>query len=340
MLDLLQPWLPMGFAFVLSALFSLVVREAGVLDHPNARSSHSNPTPRGGGVGILAGFAAALAVQSVELPHLSAVLVALLVLSTLAGGVGLLDDLFTLSEKLKFMALVSISLAVAFTAGPVTELAWQVPWVIGLLGSALFVFTTVNAINFMDGSDGLMVAALVPATLALAGMGDGDFAAICILLALAQLGFALLNALIFDSRGSLFSGDAGSLGVAVLVCGLALWWASTGPSGSVWLVPLILLPLLGDVLLTMASRARAGRRLFSPHRAHAYQLLIRLGWSHGRVALIWVALSTIAALLAWLVHEQSALVKFVTFGGGVIAFTTFHQAVRRHVRSRGLDTTQ
>ncbi len=340
MLDLLQPWLPLGFAFVLSALFSLVVREAGVLDHPNARSSHSNPTPRGGGVGVLAGFAAAIAVQSVDMPQLSAMLVAVLVLATLAGLVGLLDDLFTLSEKLKFLALVSISLSLAFTAGPVTEVGWELPWILGLLGSALFVFTAVNAINFMDGSDGLMVAALVPATLALAGMGEGDFAAICILLALAQLGFALFNAPIFDSRGSLFSGDAGSLGVSVLVCGFALYWASTGPAGSVWLVPLILLPLLGDVLLTMASRARAGRRLFTPHRAHAYQLLIRLGWSHGRVALIWVSLATIAALLAWLVHEQSALAKFATFAGGVVGFAVFHQSVRRYVRARGLDTTQ
>lgn len=340
MLDLFNPWLPMGFAFVLSALFSLVVREAGILDHPNARSSHSDPTPRGGGVGVLAGFAAAVAVQPLDAPHLASMLIAVLVLATLAGLVGLLDDLFTLSEKFKFAALSSISLAVAFTAGPVTNLGWELPWVLGLLGSALFVFTTVNAVNFMDGSDGLMVAGLVPATLALAAMGEGDFAAICILFALAQLGFALWNAPIFGARGSLFSGDAGSLGISVLLCGLALYWASTTSDGAVWLVPLILLPILGDVLLTMGARAKAGRRLFTPHRAHAYQLLIRLGWSHGRVALIWVMLGAIAALLAWLVHEQSALVKFLAFAASTAGFTVFHQAVRRHVRARGMDTTQ
>ena len=226
------------------------------------------------------------------------------------------------------------------TAGPVTELGITLPWWLGLVGSALFVFTTVNAINFMDGSDGLMVAALVPATLALAAMGEGDFAALCILFALAQLGFALWNAPIFAARGFLFSGDAGSLGISVLYCGLALYWASTGTAGSVWLVPLILLPFLGDVLLTMASRARAGRRLFTPHRAHAYQLLIRLGWSHGRVALIWVMLASICALLAWLVHDQAAWAKAAMFVVTTLGFTIFHQAVRRYVRARGLDTTQ
>lgn len=332
--------LPLLVAFILAAVTAGLVRRAGILDHPNARSNHAAPTPRGGGLGIVTGFLAALWLIPVAAPSEGAALAGVAICTVLAAALGFLDDLFTLGERLKFLVLTLISLALAGMAGPVTELGIPLPWMIGWLGSALFVFTLANAVNFMDGADGLMAAALIPAALALAWLAPGSIGVGALALALALAGFSIWNAPLVSARGTLFSGDAGSLGAAVIFAGLALAWASTAPSGSVWLVPLLVLPLLGDVLLTMAARVRAGRSPFVAHRAHSYQLLIAMGHSHRRVALIWGAMSLGCGALALLARALPPVAWPLSFGLAVIAFSLLHRRWRRQARSRGLDVYQ
>lgn len=326
--------------FLVAAAIAWLVREAAILDHPNGRSSHAAPTPRGGGLGILAGFLAAIALAGATSPSGAAALSGMAVCGCLAGLLGLGDDLFVLSERLKFVALTALSLAIAMIAGPVTDLGFALPWWIGFLGSALWVFTTANAVNFMDGSDGLMVAVLVPAALALGVMGEGDVATGGFALAAATAGFAVFNAPLVRERGSLFAGDVGSLSASVLFAGLALYWAAISGAGTVWLAPLLILPVLADVLLTMAARAKAGRRLFVPHRAHAYQLLIRMGTSHGRVAMIWGLLTMACGVLAMIGAAGPVWARPAVFLVGVASAIVLHQLVRRRARAAGLDTTQ
>lgn len=323
-----------------AAAATAAVREAGLIDRPNHRSSHSNPTPRGGGLGVLTGFALALLWL---VPGETETRPAYAVIALCGAGaacLGLLDDLFTLSEKLKFVVLVTLSWLLAAFAGPVTDLGLVLPYWLGLAGSALFVFTAVNAVNFMDGSDGLMAGSLAVASAGLALLSGGSLALLALAMAAAWLGFALFNAPVLGARGSVFAGDAGALGGAMLTSGLLLFWAAGAAPGSAFVAALLLLPLLGDVLLTMAARARAGRRLLTPHRAHAYQLLIRMEWSHRRVALVWSGLSAVAAGLAYIGHLLPAGGKAGMFVLGVLAFSLFHRQVRRMARAQGLDTTQ
>lgn len=322
----------------LSAIASFAVLKAGILDRPNHRSSHHTPTPRGGGLGALTAFIFGLALLAPDLPPLA--MTAILACGAGAAAIGLLDDLFTLSEKLKFMALSGLAVSLAILAGPVTDLGFVLPWSVGVVGSALFVFTAVNAINFMDGSDGLMAGSLAVAAAGLGWIAGGDLALVCYAFALAWVGFALLNAPVFGARGRLFAGDVGALGGAMILAGLLLFWASRAAPGSAWLAALIILPVLGDVLLTMAARARAGERLFSPHRAHAYQLLIRTGHSHRRVALIWCLLTAIAVALAAMGTAFSASGKAGLFWAAVLAFTLFHWRVRRWAKAQGLETAR
>jgi len=331
---------PLVAAFVTALLLGRVMRRAAIIDRPNQRSNHDRPTPRGGGLGIVAGFFVALALFPEQPPASAAMLAGLALCGGIAGGAGLLDDLFTLSEMLKFIVLMALSLALAAMAGPVTHLGIELPWIIGLLGSALWIFTTANAVNFMDGSDGLIAACLIPACLVLGLAGGGEIAPASLALAAALAGFAVWNAPLLRPRGTLFAGDAGALGAAVLFAGLALRWAATGPDGTVWLAALLILPLLGDVLLTMAARAKAGRRLFAPHRAHAYQLLIRLGMSHRRVALVWAGLSLACGVLAMIGAAGPVGLKFGVFLIGVVGFTLFHRIVRTRAAAAGEDITQ
>tara|TARA_R110002072_G_scaffold123116_3_gene258305 strand:- start:1884 stop:2894 length:1011 start_codon:yes stop_codon:yes gene_type:complete len=332
--------LPMIAAFATALLLGWAMRRAGIIDRPNQRSNHDRPTPRGGGLGILAGFFIALALMPEQPPASGAMLAGLALCGGIAGLTGLLDDVFTLSEALKFIILAALSLALAGIAGPVLHLAVSLPWIIGLAGTGLWVFTCSNAVNFMDGSDGLIVACLVPACLVLGLTGGGDVAMASFALAAALAGFAVWNAPLLRARGTLFAGDAGALGASVLFAGLALRWAAMGPDGTVWLAALLILPLLGDVLLTMAARAKAGRRLFAPHRAHAYQLLIRTGASHRRVAAIWAGLSLACGGLVMVGAAGPAGLKFGVFLVGVIGFTLFHRIVRKRAAAAGEDITQ
>lgn len=328
-------------AFAVAALLAGAMLRAGILDRPNARSNHARPTPRGGGLGAMAGLFAAWALLDVPDPATGAALAGLAICGGAAALLGLFDDLFTAPEALKFVVLALLSLAAAALAGPVTELGVTLPWTVGLLGSALWVFTAANAVNFMDGSDGLIAAVLIPAALVLAVLGEGALTPASLTLAGGMAGFAVWNAPLAAPRGRLFCGDAGALGVAVVFAGLALRWAATGEAGTVWLAPLLILPLLGDVLLTMAARVRAGRSAFHAHRAHAYQLMIALGASHRRVAAIWAAWSAGCGVLALVADAvDTAWVSALALALATTAFTLFHGRVRHRARAAGLDIYQ
>ncbi|MGJ3232557.1 MAG: hypothetical protein ACFE0P_12225 [Oceanicaulis sp.] len=285
----------------LSLLVTFLAWKAGVIDQPNDRSSHKRPTPRAGGLGIAAGLGAGLAAAS-AFPVGSAALAPMAATIALFCALGLADDLVTLDERAKFAVFVTLSVALAWFAGPVTrlaltaELALALPVWLGLAGSALFVFVVVNAVNFMDGSDGMLAAVMIPASLALtmAGLVAGALNAALIGAALAAglAGFAVFN----TPPARVFAGDSGSLAAGAAYAGGALAMAGLGFSGSLWLAPLFVLVFLADVLLTLLRRARHGRFSLSAHREHAYQRLIAAGWSHGRTALAYGGLTTLIAL--------------------------------------------
>lgn len=284
-----------------SLVVTALAWKAGVMDHPNARSSHRRPTPRAGGLGIAAGLGAGLAAASL-FPVGGGALAAMIGLMAWFCALGLADDLFTLDERAKAVVFVTLSLLLAWFAGPVTrlsvtlELGVDLPVWLGLLGSALFIFVTANAVNFMDGSDGMMVAVMIPASLALciAGLAAGALNASLIGAALAAslAGFAVFN----RPPAKVFAGDCGSLLTGAAYAGGALAMAGLGFPGSLWLAPLFVLVFLADVLLTLLRRARGGRFSLSAHREHAYQRLIAAGWSHARVALVYGGLTALIGL--------------------------------------------
>ncbi|MFN3835662.1 MAG: hypothetical protein ACK4NO_07160 [Glycocaulis sp.] len=297
-----------ALAFAASLLAALLALRAQVLDMPGHRSLHSAPTPRSGGIGVLAGAGAVFlfaAVQPVALPGGPA----LLALAALMTALGLGDDLFAFSGRAKFAVMAVLCLAFALWIGRPERMGLSDSLIIALPvwlavpGAALFLFVAINAANFMDGSDGMLAAVLIPAGLGLAAAGlvtDVPVTSLAgIALAGGLAGFLLLN----RPPAKVFAGDAGSLGAGALYGGGALAMAGEGFAGSLWLAPLFILPFLADVLLTLAKRAAGGRLSLNAHREHAYQLLILSGWSHGRVALAYSG-GALACVLAGLAAAQ------------------------------------
>jgi UDP-N-acetylmuramyl pentapeptide phosphotransferase/UDP-N-acetylglucosamine-1-phosphate transferase len=321
-------------AFAVSLIVTALAVRAGVLDFPNARSAHARPTPRAAGIGLIAGLGAG-AVAASFFPISAGAVGPVLLITGLFAALGLADDLFDLSERLKFAVFGALCLAMVWAAGPVLRLpvtldvGLDLPVWVGVLGSALFVFTVVNAANFMDGSDGMLAAVMAPAGvgLAVAGLVAGELSTsvIGVALACACIGFAVFN----RPPAKAFAGDVGALGAGAAYAGGALAMAGQGFSGSLWLAPLFVLVFLADVLLTLLRRAMAGRFKLTAHSEHAYQRLIRSGWSHGRLALIYGGLTmliVLTGLVAAQGPEGAVLIAFIVW---VLTLSGLYAAVER-----------
>lgn len=327
----------MAFSAVLISFFvSVLVLKGGVLDLPNARSSHKTPTPRGGGLGVLAGVGAGALVAS-AFPLGAPALAGVLIVTAMFGLLGFLDDLFVLDERLKLVSFIVFCAAMVSVAGPVTrfgltyELGFALNPVIGWIGSALFVFVVVNAANFMDGSDGILAAVMIPAGIALcvAGLAAGAMTSVIagVLLAASLSGFLVLN----WPPAKLFAGDVGALGAGALYAGGALALVNHGFSGTLWLAPLFVLVFLADVLLTLLRRARHGRFSLSAHREHAYQRLIDKGWRHQAIALIYGGLTAGIGLTGLIAAQMADGAVPMVFALWVVILTALHVAVGRVV---------
>jgi Fuc2NAc and GlcNAc transferase len=287
---------------VSAGLTGVVIRLAtqhGMLDLPNARSSHTAPTPRGGGIAIVMASAGGL----VLLAALGAVQPALIA-AVLGGGVavafvGFLDDRRRLSALVRLLVHAAAALWALIVLGGlppiqigehVLHLGWG-GWVIGTLA----IMWVLNLFNFMDGIDGIAAGEAVFVVGAgalismLAATGTAASSA-AIVFGAACLGFLPWN----WAPAKIFMGDVGSGYVGYVIAVLAIASARDNPTALlVWLI-------LGgvffcDATLTLIRRLVRGERVHQAHRSHAYQWLARRWQSHGRAASAVLAIN-----LCWL----------------------------------------
>jgi len=298
--------MPALLAVVLCAVaampLTLLMIRVGVADVPNARSSHAAPTPRGGGVAVVTATLVGFGLWGAPHWALAAALAALLAL-------GLWDDVKGArpAPKLAIQALVCAGFAWAAAPG----------WAAFAL--ALWLLFFVNAFNFMDGANGMagLTAAVGAAALALAGGPFVAAAALCLLGGV--LGFLPFN----FPRARIFLGDAGSLPIGFALAALA--GLATLDGRPVWFAPALFLTFAFDVALTLARRALRGERLTEAHRDHLYQLLLRLGWPHGRVSGTYAA----AALLNGAVALSGSAAAFAALLAAHAAFAWLVLAAAR-----------
>jgi Fuc2NAc and GlcNAc transferase len=291
-------------AFIISLVATGLMRRfalrRNLLDVPNLRSSHTSPTPRGGGVAIVLAFFAALVVLAF-LGEIDAR--AFLALS--AGGgvtalVGFLDDRWSLPAGVRFAVHVAAALCVLVSIGGVPESAllnWGLHgiWIGGVIAAVTLIWAT-NLFNFMDGIDG--IAGTEAVFIAGAGAwinwhhgGSGGLTAAMLCLGAASLGFLCWN----WPPARIFMGDVGSgfLGFSIAVLGLTASQRSAIPV-EVW-------SILGGVFLidstvTLVRRMLRGDKWFEAHRLHAYQHLARRWKSHLLVTTLVIVVDVV-----WLV---------------------------------------
>jgi UDP-N-acetylmuramyl pentapeptide phosphotransferase/UDP-N-acetylglucosamine-1-phosphate transferase len=282
--------------------------KAYALARPNARSSHREPTPQGGGAAVIVATLVAawlgIALLGMTAPGPLGEFVALTIATLVLAATGAIDDIRPLSVGLRLaLQCLAVGLVLAFLPAE-WRIAPALPWWIERAGLLLGGVWFVNLTNFMDGIDWMTVAETVPITGAVILMGLlGVVPALPLTVGVALFGAIIGFAPFNKPVARLFLGDVGSLPLGLLMAWLLLHVAAGGH-----LVAALLLPLyyLADTALTLARRARAREPIWQAHRSHYYQRATDRGFTVSgivlRVFLINIALGALALITVMWPH--------------------------------------
>src|SRR6516162_8581616 len=311
-------------ALVLSFGLMLLLRpwlERYAMVRPNARSSHYQPTPQGGGIPVVVAtlvVAWGAVVLSPALLHNQAgQFLAVTAATALLAVVGAIDDIRPLPAAAR-LALQCIAVGAVITALPnELQILPHVPWSIERACLLLAGVWFVNLVNFMDGIDWMTVAEFVPVTgaivlLGLVGAVEPLPALVAAALVGAMIGFAPFNRPV----AQIFLGDVGSLPIGLLLRWLLALLAGGGHFTAAALLPLY---YLADATITLMRRLVNGEVVTQAHRSHFYQRALDVGFSVNQVVARVFALNDALGLLALLtVRTGSALLDAAAFVIGLV----------------------
>jgi Fuc2NAc and GlcNAc transferase len=298
-----------GLTWALTGRVLRYALRANLIDRPNARSSHTTPTPRGGGIAIAVVFLALLGALGLTRRIGTEYCIALLGSSLLITALGFLDDRGHVPARVRF-------------SGHVLAAAWALVWLrplsipiqdmqlaLGVPAMVLFVFYivwSINLFNFMDGIDGIASVEAIGITLGgafvwwLVDPAGAWFVAL--IFAACVAGFLVWN----FPPARIFMGDAGSGFIGLVVAVLSLWSASTLPH-LFWAWLILSGCFIVDATTTLVCRVALGERFYEAHRNHAYQYAARRHGSHRVVTLtvlainsLWLLPWAIAVALRWI----------------------------------------
>lgn len=287
-------------SFAVSLWFVGGAARLGLIDTPNIRSSHTMPTPRGGGIGIVIGMAAALCAC-----FLAGAAETVVKYPAIAGGffamalLGFCSDRFNISILARIVFHVLIAVVMVWATGwPESLTIGGLVITFGGMGAVFCVIWLVaitNFYNFMDGIDGLaaMQGMIAGVAIAVFGviLGSGPLVPMGLVLSGASAGFLVLN----FPPARIFMGDTGSYS-------MGLYIASFGIIDKRLAVPIamVLGVFIFDASVTLVNRIIKGEEWYMAHRSHFYQRAVRLGYSHLRVMSILSAVTALETCLACL----------------------------------------
>jgi UDP-GlcNAc:undecaprenyl-phosphate GlcNAc-1-phosphate transferase len=341
------------------AVWRMAIRWGAVVQ-PGARRVHRRPTPTLGGVAMFAGFLAAMAVAT-QLPEVKPVFenssepLGLLLAALIIMAVGVLDDVREVSAPAKVAGQVLAGSALALTG--VTMFFFRIPFAdfvvlsadLSFLITVLWVVGMCNAVNFIDGLDGLAAGVVGIAAAAFffyayrlldVGLLDaGTIAPLAVAIALGLcVGFLPHN----FHPAKVFMGDGGAMLLAVLMAAATI---SVGGrtadqfSGQTYfffaplVIPFIILGVpMVDTAFAIVRRARKRVSLSEADKDHLHHRLMRLGHGTRRSVLIlwaWSAILSGVVLVPTYTNQGNAVVPFLVSALAVVLFTLFHPGIRQ-----------
>jgi len=315
---------------ILAGLFSggLIIAlmpwlKAYALARPNARSSHREPTPQGGGIAVIVAtlLAAWLGVSLAGRTAAGAPgeVLALTLAALALAATGAVDDIRPLPVRLRLaLQCAAVGLVLAFIPAE-SRIIPELPWWLERAGLLLGGIWFVNLTNFMDGIDWMTVAEAVPIAGAIILLGLLGFLGVVptspLLVAVAlfgaMIGFAPFN----KPVARLFLGDVGSLPIGLLLAWLLFHVAASGHLAAAILLPLY---YLADTALTLLRRALAREPVWQAHRSHFYQRATDGGFSVNAIVLrVFLVNLALAALAMITVVRPHGSVSAAALGLGI-----------------------
>lgn len=298
---------------------------AELLDLPNARSSHSVPTPRGGGLAFVGAFLSCLLAGHFLQPTPSTLGSALAGSGFLVAAIGFWDDRRYVPARLRFLVHVIAAiwgLWVLNGIAPFSSLALPPAWTWTLAGAAvIYLCWMINLFNFMDGIDG--IASMEAITVSLGGALVWWLATgteqwwVPVAFAACVGGFLIWN----FPPAKIFMGDAGS-GFIGIVLGILSLWAFQDEPSLLWSWLILLGCFMVDATMTLVRRVIQGEKFYVAHRSHAYQYASRRHGSHRRVTLavglinvVWLLPLAVLVALGQLEGWMGGLMAYVPLMG-------------------------
>ncbi len=303
-------------AMLIAALMPLLRRYA--LARPNARSSHSVPTPQGAGIAIIAIPISVLVFGYLAQgqDHWQLLLAAALILLALIGAI---DDVYPLPVILRLIVQVLAAYLVVIARPEQGQIFHFLPHWLETAGLVIGLVWFINLTNFMDGIDGITVVQKscisLGVVLLLANVASpaGNYVGPA---AIALLG-ALVGFMPFNKHvASAFMGDVGSLPIGALTGWMLIVVAAEGFIAAALLLPMY---YLADATVTLYRRWKRGEKLHEAHRSHFYQLAVQRGFEVPEVTNRILGLNVALGLLALLsVESSSPLVDVAAVGVGAV----------------------
>ncbi|MBE3136322.1 MAG: glycosyltransferase family 4 protein [Thermoplasmata archaeon] len=297
-----------------------------MLDIPNARSSHTQPTPRGGGLGIVIGVL--IGAWSLFIFRILRMPFRKIAAISLGGGivalVGWLDDIHRLPYSIRLVVQGISSAIILVAIGYFHTIT--VPFVgdihlysIGIPFALFWIMGLTNAYNFMDGIDGIaggqaLIAGLGWAILGFMS-GQSFIGLIGLLLSASSLGFLFHN----WPPARIFMGDVGSAFIGFTLAVLPIIGSQRDPRCMVAGI-LLVWPFIFDTTFTLVRRLLNKENIFVAHRSHIYQRLVIAGYSHRFVTLVYMALAAAGTIIALLWYIRAPFVNVAVIVLPIVLF--------------------
>jgi UDP-N-acetylmuramyl pentapeptide phosphotransferase/UDP-N-acetylglucosamine-1-phosphate transferase/uncharacterized SAM-binding protein YcdF (DUF218 family) len=301
------------------------------VDIPNERSSHTVPTPRGGGLGIslsvIALWLVFIGAFSHQMNIPSIVALGFPIAAVCAAGVGWTDDRYSLSSRLRLLLYALICSGFIAAVGIFDSVGLPLLGHFPLVGGVASILTLLwlvgflNIFNFMDGIDGLAGSQAVIASLfwLLVCLLEGQFALAMLsgLIAATSLGFLLHNM----PPARIFMGDVGSAFLGFALAAIPLMaYVQTGNARLPVVGALFVAPFILDGTFTIVRRAMRRENIFKAHRSHIYQKLFIAGSTHAQVTKEYRNLMLLGGLCGMIYYAGNATVMLLSL---LIMVTTF-----------------
>lgn len=325
-------FLTLFICFMLTILLTPLIKKLairiGAVDKPNQRKVHMKVMPRLGGLAIYISFIAGVLLLQPDSPHSLPILLGSLIIVL----TGIIDDIRELSPRVKLMGQLAAALVVVLSGIHVEfiNLPFGGQLEFGIFSiplTILWIVGVTNAINLIDGLDGLAAGVSSIALLTISGMaiimGDAYVTVLGLILMASTIAFLFYN--FYPAK--IFMGDTGALFLGYMISVLSLLGFKNVTFISLIIPALILGVPISDTFFAIIRRLVHKQPLSAPDKSHLHHCLLRLGFSHRQVVLIIYAIATMFSLAAFIFSMATLWGSLIFIGVILITIEIFVESI-------------